>query len=59
MYRKAYSEAFVSAIRAVDPTWTHGNPVPSGVVDGITREAVEANLHQSGNRLLAGFDRKI
>ena len=58
-YRKAYSEAFVSAIRAVDPTWTHGNPVPSGVVDGITREAVEANLHQSGNRLSAGFDRKI
>ena len=58
-YRKAYSEAFVSAIRAVDPTWTHGNPVPSGVVDGITREAVEANLHQSGNRLSAGFDMKI
>lgn len=58
-YRLAYAQAFESAIKAVDATWEYGNPVPSGVVDGITREAVEANLHQSGNQLSAGFDMKI
>ena len=58
-YRKAYGKAFVSAIKAVDPAWTYGRPVPSGAVDGITRESVEAKLRQSGNRLTAGFDTRI
>lgn len=37
-YRKAYSQAFVSAIKEVDPAWTYGKAIPSGVLEGITRE---------------------
>ena len=43
-YRKAYSQAFVSAIEEVDPAWTYGKAIPSGVLEGITREFVEVNL---------------
>lgn len=43
-YRKAYSQAFVSAIKEVDPAWTYGKAIPSGVLEGITRELVEVNL---------------
>lgn len=50
-YHLAYAQAFVSAIKAVDSTWTYGNPIPSGALDGITRESVEANMKQSGNKL--------
>lgn len=48
-YRKAYSQAFVTAIRAVDPTWENGKVVPSGALDGITRESIENTLMQKGN----------
>lgn len=40
-YRKAYSQAFVSAIKEVDSAWTYGKAIPSGVLEGITRELVE------------------
>lgn len=43
-YRKAYSQAFVSEIKEVDPAWTYGKAIPSGVLEGITRELVEVNL---------------
>lgn len=43
-YRKAYSQAFVSAIKEVDSAWTYGKAIPSGVLEGITRELVEVNL---------------
>ena len=45
-YRKAYSQAFVSAIKEADPAWTYGKAIPSGVLEGITREFVEVNLKQ-------------
>ncbi len=48
-YHSAYAQAFASAIKAVDPTWEYGNTVPSGALDGITREAVESQLVKSGN----------
>lgn len=48
-YRNAYSQAFVSAIKEVDPTWEYGKAVPSGALNGITRERVESQLVKSGN----------
>ena len=51
-YRSAYSQAFKSAIQAVDPTWDYGKAVPSGALDGITRESVESQLVKSGNTFM-------
>lgn len=48
-YIQAYSQAFVSAIKAVDSTWSYGNPIPFGALDGITRESIESTLVQKGN----------
>ena len=50
-YRKAYSQAFVSAIKEVDPAWTYGKAIPSGVLEGITREFVEDNLKKTDSSL--------
>ncbi len=52
-YRKAYSETFVSAIKAVDPAWTHGNALSSKALNSIkniTRESIESTLVKSGNK---------
>lgn len=48
-YHKAYAQAFKSAIKTVDPTWDYGKAIPSGALDGITRESVENQLVKSGN----------
>ena len=48
-YHKAYAQAFKSAIKTVDPTWDYGKAIPSGVLDGITRESVESQLVKNGN----------
>ena len=48
-YHLAYVETFKSAIKTVDPTWDYGNPIPSGALDGITRESIESQLVKSGN----------
>ena len=48
-YHLAYTQAFVSAIKAVNPAWDYGKAVPSGALDGITRESVESQLVKSGN----------
>ena len=48
-YHKAYAQAFKSAIKTVDPTWDYGKAIPSGALDGITRESVESQLSKSGN----------
>ena len=50
-YRKAYSQAFVSAIKEVDPAWAYGKAIPSGVLEGITREFVEDNLKKPDSSL--------
>ncbi len=50
-YRKAYSQAFVSAIKEVDPAWTYGKAIPSDVLEGITREFVEVNLKKPDSSL--------
>ncbi len=48
-YRLAYAQAFKSAVKAVDPAWDYGKTVPSGAINGITRESVESQLVKSGN----------
>ena len=40
-YEQAYTQAFVNAVKAVDPKWKPGKPIPAGALDGVTREAVE------------------
>lgn len=50
-YERAYRNAFYAAARKADPKWEIGKPIPSGALDGITRESVETNLKKSGGTL--------
>lgn len=59
-YERAYRQAFLDAARKADPKWEIGKPIPSGALDGITRESVEANLKKSGSLLTqASVDTRI
>lgn len=49
-YERAYRQAFLDAVKNADPDWKVGKPIKSGVLDGITRESVEANLKKSDNK---------
>ena len=51
-YERAYRQAFISAAKAADPSWEIGKSIPSGALDGITRESVESQLAKSGNKLV-------
>lgn len=51
-YENAYTQAFISAVKATNPSWDYGKPIPPGALDGITRESVESQLVKSGNRLV-------
>ena len=51
-YERAYRNTFYAAVREADPKWELGKPIPSGVLDGITRESVERQLAKSGNKLV-------
>ena len=50
-YERAYRKAFISAAKQADSSWEIGKAIPSGALDGITRESVEANLKKSGGTL--------
>ena len=41
-YEHQYRQAFAEAVKAADPTWKAGKPIPAGALDGITRESVES-----------------
>lgn len=51
-YERAYRQAFLDAARKADPKWEIGKPIPSGALDGITRENVESQLVKNGNKLV-------
>lgn len=51
-YERAYTQAFVDAVKAVDPKWEVGKQIPAGALNGITRESVESNLVKSGSSLV-------
>lgn len=59
-YERAYRQAFVNAARKADPGWEAGKPIPSGALDGITRESIEAEMKKQGNAAAqASVDLKI
>lgn len=59
-YERAYTQAFVDAVKAVDPKWEVGKPIASGVLDNIKREEIDAILSVSGNKLSTpGVDMKV
>lgn len=43
-YERAYTQAFVDAVKAVNPKWEAGKSIPSGALDGITRESIDNSL---------------
>lgn len=47
-YERAYRQAFLDAAREADPGWKAGKPIPSGALDGVTRESIENNMKISG-----------
>ncbi len=51
-YERAYTQAFVDAVKAVDPKWEPGRAIPSGALDGITRESIDSSLVRSGSELV-------
>ena len=51
-YERAYTQAFVDAVKAVDPKWKVGKPIPAGALDGITRESIDNSLVKSGSKLV-------
>ena len=59
-YERAYRQAFLDAAKKADPSWKGGKPIPSGALDGITRESIEANMKKSGSKVSqASMDLKI
>lgn len=51
-YERQYRQAFISAVKKADSNWEIGKPIKAGVLNDITREAVEANLKKSGSKLV-------
>ena len=43
-YEKQYRQAFADACRKADPEWKLGKDIPSGALDGITRESIDNRL---------------
>lgn len=43
-YERQYRKAFAAAVKAVDPSWELGKPIPTGALDNITRESVEKGI---------------
>lgn len=59
-YERQYRQAFVDAVKKVDSTWEIGKPIPSGALDGITRESIDASLEKSGSSLVRRvFDARV
>ena len=56
-YEAAYWVAMARAMEKHDPNWKNGKPVDAGVLKNVTRESVEKELMQEGNRFrLKGID---
>ena len=51
-YERAYRQVFVDAAKKADPKWEIGKPIPSGALDGITRESIDSTLVKSGSKLV-------
>ena len=51
-YERAYRSAMEDACKAADSSWDLGKPIPSGALDSLSRESIEATLKQSGDKLI-------
>lgn len=51
-YERQYNQAMVEAVRASNPTWEPGQYFDPSVLQGITRESVEARIVQTGTDTL-------
>lgn len=51
-YERQYWQTFVDAVKRVNPKWEPGKPIPSGALDGITRESIDNSLVKSGSSLV-------
>lgn len=47
-YERQYNKAMYEAVRASNPDWQPGQYFDASVLDGITRESVEARIVQTG-----------
>ncbi len=48
-YERQYNRAMYEAVRASDPNWQPGQYFDPSVLDGVTRESVEARIVQTGS----------
>lgn len=48
-YERAYTQAFVNAVKAIDPKWELRKEIPSGALNGITRKSIDSLFVRSGN----------
>lgn len=48
-YERQYNKAMYEAVRASNPGWQPGMDFDTSVLDGITRESVEARIVQTGS----------
>lgn len=51
-YERQYWQTFVDAVKKINPKWEPGKPIPSGALDGITRESIDSSLVKSGSELV-------
>lgn len=51
-YGRAYTQAFVDAVKKINPKWEPGKPIPDGALDGITGESIDSALVKSGSELV-------
>ncbi len=51
-YERQYWQTFVDAVKKVNPKWEPGKAIPSGALDGITRESIDSSLVKSGSELV-------
>lgn len=51
-YERQYWQTFVDAVKKVNPKWEPGKLIPSGALDGITRESIDNSLVKSGGSLV-------
>lgn len=51
-YERQYRQVFIAAAKQADSTWEIGKPIPSGALDGITRESIDSKLTKSGSYLV-------
>lgn len=59
-YERQYRQALIAAVKKADSSWEIGNPIPADALDGITREAVEKQMNQTGTGLVkSAFDVRI